>query len=71
MEFNASKFYLKTNMVVDHPHEIQKNENINKNTYDVVYKKKPQEEMPKRQPTKSKTTMESTKETLYNTQAES
>lgn len=25
IELNASKFYLKANMVVDHPHEIEKN----------------------------------------------
>lgn len=37
---NASKFYLKANMVMDHPKEIQKNQNINNYTYDVVNKKK-------------------------------
>lgn len=39
---NASKFYLKTNMIVDHPKEIEKNENINNYAYDVVNKKKPE-----------------------------
>ena len=71
IEFNASKFYLKANMVVDHPHEIEKNENIYKNTYEVVYKKKPQEDINKKEPSKSKSSMESTKQTLYSTQAES
>jgi hypothetical protein len=37
---NASKFYLKTNMIVDHPKEIEKHENINNYAYDVVNKKK-------------------------------
>ena len=58
-------------MVVDHPHEIHKNQNINKNTYDLVYKKKSQEEIPKREINKDKVNMESTKQTLYNTQPES
>ena len=35
-------------MVVDHPHEIEKNENINRNTYEVVCKKKNQEEISKK-----------------------
>ena len=48
IQFNASKFYLKANMVVDHPHEIEKNENINRNTYEVVCKKKNQEEISKK-----------------------
>ena len=34
-----SKFYLKANMVVDHPKEIAKKENINNYAYDVVNKK--------------------------------
>lgn len=43
---NASKFYLKANMVVDHPHEIEKKEKINDYAYDVVYKKKAPTEFP-------------------------
>ncbi len=34
-----SKFYVKANMVVEHPKEISKNENINNYAYDVVNKK--------------------------------
>jgi hypothetical protein len=43
---NASKFYLKANMVVDHPKEIEKNENINNIAYQMVNKNKqnPKEE---------------------------
>ena len=52
IEFNASKFYLKANMVVDHPHEIQKNENINTYAYDVVCKKKNQTQPPKKEVSK-------------------
>ena len=40
VELNMSKFYLKNNMVVDHPKEISKKENINNHAYDVVKKKK-------------------------------
>ena len=40
LELNASKFYLKANMVVDHPKEIEKKEDINNYAYDVVNKKK-------------------------------
>ena len=40
IELNMSKFYLKNNMVVDHPKEIVKKENINNYAYDVVKKKK-------------------------------
>ena len=40
IELNASKFYLKANMVVDHPNEITKKEDINNYAYDVVNKKK-------------------------------
>ena len=40
LELNASKFYLKANMVVDHPKEIEKKEEINNYAYDVVNKKK-------------------------------
>jgi hypothetical protein len=36
---NASKFYLKANMIVD-PKEIEKHGNINNYAYDVVNKKK-------------------------------
>ena len=62
LELNASKFYLKANMVVDHPHEIEKKENINNYAYDVVYKKKAPEEVPKKHSVKGKDKpMESTK----------
>lgn len=40
---NVSKFYLKANMVVDHPKEIEKKENMNNYAYDVVNKKTKQE----------------------------
>lgn len=40
---NVSKFYLKANMVVDHPKEIEKKENLNNYAYDVVNKKTKQE----------------------------
>jgi serine/threonine-protein kinase ULK/ATG1 len=66
---NASKFYLKANMVVDHPKEIEKNENINNYAYDVVNKKKQggfNGEMIKRDPTRKKE-LETTKETLRST----
>lgn len=36
---NVSKFYLKANMVVDHPKEIQKKENLNNYAYEVMNKK--------------------------------
>ena len=69
IELNASKFYLKANMVVDHPHEIEKNEKVNNIAYDVVYKKKSQGEIPKRDNQfREKNQMESTKETTYSTQ---
>jgi len=61
IEFNASKFYLKANMVVDHPHEIEKNEKMNNYAYEVVYKKKSQEEMPKKDLSKDKASMGTTK----------
>lgn len=62
LELNASKFYLKANIVVDHPHEIERNEKVNNYAYDVVYKKKSQGEIPKRdQPSRDRTGMESTK----------
>lgn len=71
IELNASKFYLKANMVVDHPHEIEKNEKVNNYAYDVVYKKKSQGEIPKRENlSKDKAPMENTKETLYSTQGQ-
>jgi serine/threonine-protein kinase ULK/ATG1 len=60
---NASKFYLKANMVVDHPKEIEKNENINNYAYDMVNKKKKAEfngDMIKRDSTRKKE-LESTK----------
>jgi serine/threonine-protein kinase ULK2 len=69
---NASKFYLKANMVVDHPKEIEKNENINNYAYDVVNKKKQggfNGEMIKRDGTRKKE-LESTKETLRSQQQE-
>ena len=73
MELNASKFYLKANMVVDHPKEIEKKENINTYAYDMVYKKKQPADFPKkkhssREKEREKAPMESTKETLYSTQ---
>lgn len=40
MELNMSKFYLKNNMVVDHPKEIEKKESMNNYAYGVVNKKK-------------------------------
>ena len=52
-------------MVVDHPHEIEKKENINNYAYDVVYKKKAPEEVPRKNSTtskgKEKASMDSTK----------
>lgn len=63
---NASKFYLKANMVVEHPKEIEKNENINNYAYDVVSKKKQggfNGEMIKRDGLRKKE-MESTKESV-------
>lgn len=33
VELNASKFYLKANMIVEHPKEINKNQNVNQYTY--------------------------------------
>ena len=57
IEFNASKFYLKANRVVDHPHQIEKNEKINNYAYEVVYKKKPQEDMPRKELTKDVATL--------------
>ena len=40
---NASKFYLKANMVVDHPKEIEKKQNVNNYAYEVMNKKAKQE----------------------------
>lgn len=37
---NASKFYLKANMIVEHPKEIEKKEDINNYAYDVATKNK-------------------------------
>ena len=34
-----SKFYMKNNMVVDHPKEINQKENINNYAYEVMNKK--------------------------------
>lgn len=65
---NASKFYLKTNMIVDHPKEIEKHENINNYAYDMVNKKKQGSfngELIKRDGLRKKE-LESTKETLKN-----
>lgn len=70
LELNASKFYLKANMVVDHPHEIEKNEKVNTYAYDVVYKKKSQGDIPKRDSIKEKNNMESTKEASISTQGQ-
>ena len=39
IELNMSKFYLKNNMVVDHPKEINQKENINNYAYEVMSKK--------------------------------
>ncbi len=40
---NVSKFYLKANMVVDHPKQIEKKENVNNYAYEVMNKKTKQE----------------------------
>lgn len=42
VELNMSKFYMKNNMVVDHPNEISKKKNINNYAYDVMNKKSKQ-----------------------------
>lgn len=39
LEMNMSKFYMKNNMVVDHPKEISQKENINNYAYEVMNKK--------------------------------
>ena len=44
MQLNMSKFYLKNNMVVDHPKQIIKKEKMNNYAYDVVKKKEPETE---------------------------
>lgn len=36
LSLNMSKFYMKNNMVIDHPHEIQQKEAINQYAFDVV-----------------------------------
>ena len=40
LELNMSKFYMKNNMVVDHPNEISKKQNINNYAYEVINHKK-------------------------------
>ena len=39
ISLNMSKFYLKTNIVVDHPNDISKKETINNHAYNVLNKK--------------------------------